>query len=124
MTTVVTFDVDGTLVTSEGKNANRLHKLAFAHAWRTVFSFEADIDEVPHHVRPHWVHECARCRAARDRCSPGLSACAGDDRPFHPGPSVGDARHTKGAGKASSEQLQPPRPCAGQACWIMLLSSS
>lgn len=59
MTTIVTFDVDGTLVTSEGKNANRLHKLAFAHAWRTVFSFEADIDEVPHHVRLHWVHERA-----------------------------------------------------------------
>ena len=54
MTTVITFDVDGTLITSEGQNANRLHKLAFAHAWRTVFNFNGDIDEVQHHVRvPH-----------------------------------------------------------------------
>lgn len=54
MTTVITFDVDGTLITSEGQNANRLHKLAFAHAWRTVFNFSGDIDEVQHHVHvPH-----------------------------------------------------------------------
>jgi phosphoglycolate phosphatase len=67
MTTVITFDVDGTLVISEGQNANRLHKLAFAHAWRTVFGFEGDIDEVPHHVRtsPPLVTHAEHCMGAR-----------------------------------------------------------
>jgi hypothetical protein len=47
---LLTFDVDGTLLTG-----NHLHHQAFAHAFRTVFSVEASISEVPHHgtLRKH-----------------------------------------------------------------------
>lgn len=30
MTTLISFDVDGTLIRSAGEDSNRLHKLAFA----------------------------------------------------------------------------------------------
>ena len=49
MTTLISFDVDGTLITSTGKDANRLHKQAFAHAWKAVFNAEWDIDTIQHH---------------------------------------------------------------------------
>lgn len=42
-------DVDGTLCHSVGENANRLHKEAFAAAFREVFDLDTTIDVVPHH---------------------------------------------------------------------------
>ena len=50
---LVTWDVDGTILTTRGDRANRLHKRAFAAAWRTVLADqlngqELDIDAVPH----------------------------------------------------------------------------
>lgn len=41
--------MDGTLIRSRGANANKLHKEAFAAAFRDVFSLETTIDVVPHH---------------------------------------------------------------------------
>ncbi|KAK9805339.1 hypothetical protein WJX73_003601 [Symbiochloris irregularis] len=49
MKTIITFDVDGTLIRAVGKDSNRLHKAAFAYAWQKVFNLKADIDEVQHH---------------------------------------------------------------------------
>ena len=74
MTTLITFDVDGTLIRTVGTDSNRcilwawppvspllclqckrhmgccrLHKEAFAHAWRNVFDLETDIDTMKHH---------------------------------------------------------------------------
>ncbi|KAK9829863.1 hypothetical protein WJX72_008333 [[Myrmecia] bisecta] len=49
MSTLISFDVDGTLITSVGNHANRLHKLAFAAAWKEVFNLDADIDAIKHH---------------------------------------------------------------------------
>jgi len=47
---LVTFDVDGTLVTSVGKDANRFHKGAFTHAFKEVHGIaDASIDEIVHH---------------------------------------------------------------------------
>jgi hypothetical protein len=104
MTTVITFDVDGTLVISEGQNANRLHKLAFAHAWRTVFGFEGDIDEVPHHVRTPPAASDA-CRTMHGRTLTGAGP-AGDDGPLPACAAVRDPRHPEGAG------TPPPLPAA------------
>jgi FMN phosphatase YigB (HAD superfamily) len=36
--TLVTFDVDGTLIHSVGNNANKFHKDAFAFAFKKVFN--------------------------------------------------------------------------------------
>ena len=38
-------DVDGTLITSTGPDANKLHKLAFAHAMKTTFDVDTNIGE-------------------------------------------------------------------------------
>lgn len=45
---LVTWDVDGTILTTRGDRANRLHKRAFAAAWRGVLGLDLDIDAVPH----------------------------------------------------------------------------
>ena len=74
MTTIITFDVDGTLIRTVGTDSNRcitwtwqkvcllrcrqckkhtgccrLHKEAFAYAWRKVFNLDTDIDILKHH---------------------------------------------------------------------------
>lgn len=36
-------DVDGTLITSTGPDANKLHKLAFAHAMKITFDVDTNI---------------------------------------------------------------------------------
>ncbi|CAE8588782.1 unnamed protein product [Polarella glacialis] len=46
---LVTFDIDGTICRSVGEGANFMHKAAFAHAFKEVFSLDASIDEVHHH---------------------------------------------------------------------------
>jgi phosphoglycolate phosphatase len=47
--TLISFDVDGTLIHSVGTTANKLHKEAFAAAFRQVFDIDTTIDVVPHH---------------------------------------------------------------------------
>lgn len=42
-------DVDGTLVTSVGENANKLHRRAFEHAFQSVYGITTTIDVVAHH---------------------------------------------------------------------------
>ena len=49
MTTLVSFDVDGTLITSTSKKANFLHKLAFAHGLRVCFDLDTNVDVIKHH---------------------------------------------------------------------------
>jgi len=49
MITLVSFDVDGTLIKSVGEKANQLHKQAFSHCFRAVFGVDTDIDVVQHH---------------------------------------------------------------------------
>jgi phosphoglycolate phosphatase-like HAD superfamily hydrolase len=49
MTTLVTFDVDGTLIRSFGPSANAAHKSAFAAACAKCFHIETDIDRIEHH---------------------------------------------------------------------------
>lgn len=47
---LVTFDVDGTLIESEGEDANKLHKDAFSFGFKSVFGLKTSIDEgVKHH---------------------------------------------------------------------------
>ena len=47
--TLLTFDVDGTLIRAVGESANKLHKDAFAHAMRVVFDLDTNIDVIKHH---------------------------------------------------------------------------
>lgn len=47
--TLLTFDVDGTLIRAQGTDANKFHKDAFAHGFREVFGIETNIDVVQHH---------------------------------------------------------------------------
>ena len=47
--TLLTFDVDGTLIRAVGVRANKLHKDAFAHAMRVVFDLDTNIDVIKHH---------------------------------------------------------------------------
>lgn len=47
--TLISFDVDGTLIHSVGPTANKLHKEAFAAAFRQLFDIDTTIDVVPHH---------------------------------------------------------------------------
>lgn len=47
--TLISFDVDGTLIHSIGQDANKLHKEAFSAAFRNVYGLETNIDVVPHH---------------------------------------------------------------------------
>lgn len=42
-------DVDGTLIHSVGDQSNKIHKTAFAAAFRDVFDIDTHIDIVPHH---------------------------------------------------------------------------
>eukprot|EP00210_Caulerpa_lentillifera_P009707 g9259.t3 len=48
MNTLVSFDVDGTLVESIGDSASKLHRASFAHCFKTAFNLETDIDAVKH----------------------------------------------------------------------------
>ncbi|KAL3152056.1 hypothetical protein ABBQ32_001167 [Trebouxia sp. C0010 RCD-2024] len=47
--TLVSFDVDGTLIRTVGDNANKLHKLAFINAWKEVYGLETHLDVIQHH---------------------------------------------------------------------------
>ena len=47
--TLITFDVDGTLIKSVGTHANKFHKDAFAHAFKVVHDIDTNIDVIPHH---------------------------------------------------------------------------
>eukprot|EP00898_Chlorokybus_atmophyticus_P007713 jgi/Chlat1/7943/Chrsp68S07369 len=49
MSTLITFDVDGTLIKSVGADANKFHKRAFTYGFQQVFGLDADIDEISHH---------------------------------------------------------------------------
>lgn len=49
MTTLISFDVDGTLVRSVGDKANFLHKEAFTHCFKAVFGIDTHIDVIQHH---------------------------------------------------------------------------
>ncbi|PRW57041.1 haloacid dehalogenase [Chlorella sorokiniana] len=49
MATLVTFDVDGTLIHSVGPKSNYLHKAAFTAAFKEVFGLDTHIDVVKHH---------------------------------------------------------------------------
>ena len=42
-------DVDGTLIESVGPDANKLHKEAFAQAFKQVYGIDTHIDVVQHH---------------------------------------------------------------------------
>jgi len=42
-------DVDGTLIHSIGKDANRLHKECFSVGFKEVFGLDTNIDVVEHH---------------------------------------------------------------------------
>ncbi len=47
--TLLTFDVDGTLIKSVGENANRFHKNAFSYGFQKIFGLDTTIDVVSHH---------------------------------------------------------------------------
>lgn len=47
--TLLTFDVDGTLIKSVGENANRFHKNAFSYGFKKIFGLDTTIDVVSHH---------------------------------------------------------------------------
>jgi phosphoglycolate phosphatase len=49
MTTLVTFDVDGTLIRCVGPCANALHKSALSSACAKCFQIDTDIDRIEHH---------------------------------------------------------------------------
>lgn len=49
MTTLISFDVDGTLIHSVGEHANKLHKDAFAAAFKAVFDLDTNVDVIKHH---------------------------------------------------------------------------
>lgn len=42
-------DVDGTLIHSIGKDANKLHKECFSAGFKEVFGLDTHIDIIPHH---------------------------------------------------------------------------
>jgi phosphoglycolate phosphatase len=46
---VLIADVDGTLIHSTGEQSNKLHKLAFAHAFKEIFDIDTNIDVIKHH---------------------------------------------------------------------------
>ena len=49
--TLITFDVDGTLIRSVGENANRFHKNAFSHGFKKIAKIKTSIDvlKTKHH---------------------------------------------------------------------------
>ncbi|PNW83221.1 hypothetical protein CHLRE_06g311850v5 [Chlamydomonas reinhardtii] len=49
MTTVVSFDVDGTLIHSVGDKSNKLHKDAFTHGLKVGLGLDTHIDVIAHH---------------------------------------------------------------------------
>eukprot|EP00192_Tetraselmis_astigmatica_P019213 CAMPEP_0117651544 /NCGR_PEP_ID=MMETSP0804-20121206/2151_1 /TAXON_ID=1074897 /ORGANISM="Tetraselmis astigmatica, Strain CCMP880" /LENGTH=253 /DNA_ID=CAMNT_0005457533 /DNA_START=58 /DNA_END=819 /DNA_ORIENTATION=+ len=49
MTTLISFDVDGTLIRSVGEKANHLHKEAFSYCFKAVFGIDTHIDTIQHH---------------------------------------------------------------------------
>jgi hypothetical protein len=46
---VIFADVDGTLIHSIGKDANKLHKECFTAGFKEVFGLDTHIDIIPHH---------------------------------------------------------------------------
>lgn len=46
--TLVTWDIDGTLLRATGDRANALHRAAFASAWATVLGAPLDLQTIPH----------------------------------------------------------------------------
>lgn len=47
--TLVTFDVDGTLIRAVGSDANKFHKDAFAYGFKKVYGLDTHIDVIHHH---------------------------------------------------------------------------
>eukprot|EP00201_Polytomella_parva_P003481 CAMPEP_0175075450 /NCGR_PEP_ID=MMETSP0052_2-20121109/22011_1 /TAXON_ID=51329 ORGANISM="Polytomella parva, Strain SAG 63-3" /NCGR_SAMPLE_ID=MMETSP0052_2 /ASSEMBLY_ACC=CAM_ASM_000194 /LENGTH=262 /DNA_ID=CAMNT_0016344145 /DNA_START=95 /DNA_END=883 /DNA_ORIENTATION=- len=47
--TLISFDVDGTLIESVGEKSNYLHKQAFRVGMKNVFNIDEDIDCIKHH---------------------------------------------------------------------------
>eukprot|EP00879_Flechtneria_rotunda_P032466 GHRR01035676.1.p1 GENE.GHRR01035676.1~~GHRR01035676.1.p1 ORF type:complete len:161 (+),score=49.62 GHRR01035676.1:178-660(+) len=47
--TLISFDVDGTLIHNIGKDANKLHKECFTAGFKKVFGIDTHIDTIPHH---------------------------------------------------------------------------
>eukprot|EP00850_Spirogloea_muscicola_P017316 SM000147S01135 [mRNA] locus=s147:344257:346298:- [translate_table: standard] len=47
--TLITFDIDGTLIRALGAETNKLHKRAFSHAFATLFGVQGTIDAIDHH---------------------------------------------------------------------------
>ena len=80
--TLITFDVDGTLIRASGKDANKFHKDAFMHGFREVYGVETHpvgIDVIQHHgstdqlisaavMRHHGVEESVIVDRMREHC--------------------------------------------------------
>merc|ERR1712232_912499 len=76
--TLVTFDVDGTLIRSRGEDANKLHKQAFAAAFQDVYNFQGSIDEVNCHGLTDMlvVEKVCRHKSVSDAAiEAGMQAC-------------------------------------------------
>lgn len=77
-------DVDGTLLHSVGKEANRLHKECFSAGFKEVFGLDTNIDVVAHHGSTGgdvtW-RACVCCRTV------GAPACCGE-KPLNKLPTV------------------------------------
>jgi hypothetical protein len=55
-------DVDGTLIHSVGKEANRLHKECFTAGFKEVYGLDTNIDVVEHHGSTGgWVSQAELC---------------------------------------------------------------
>src|SRR6056300_1249279 len=81
-TTLITFDVDGTLIRASGQDANKFHKDAFVHGFREVYGVETHpvgIDVIQHHdstdqlisaavMRHHGVEESVIVERMRAHC--------------------------------------------------------
>lgn len=46
---LISFDVDGTLMSSTGATSNFLHKAAFTYGFQRVFDIDTHIDVIKHH---------------------------------------------------------------------------
>lgn len=87
--TLITFDVDGTLIRASGQDANKFHKDAFMHGFREVYGVETypvGIDVIQHHgstdqlisaavMRHHGVEESVVVERMRAHCD-AMSAYA------------------------------------------------
>ena len=64
MTTLVSFDVDGTLITATSQKANFLHKMAFAHGLRQCFDLDTNVDVIKHHGMTGKSHLLGLCQTS------------------------------------------------------------